>query len=233
MNDNSQETLALSVLTSTERMRRWRKANPERSKAIARTSAARIRFNVERLLKRRASFRRYYHKNRAFCLAAHDRWKEKNPWAKIADSARSLVRMTVHGTLKGGPKFKALVGMDGMQFRLHLQSLWLPGMSWLNFGRGGWTIGHIKPVLSFKDSIHTQEGLSACFHFSNLQPEWEEVNNFKHSNTSLSPVQLVVTNQIRKSMSEREKEPTKRHGHPGQYPKPPLPLFVADAPAAI
>lgn len=158
---------------------------------------------------------------------------KKNPWAKIADSARSLVRMTVHGTLKGGPKFKALVGTDGMQFRLHLQSLWLPGMSWLNFGRGGWTIGHIKPVLSFKESLHTSEGLSTCFHFSNLQPEWEEVNNFKHSNTSLSPVQLVVTNQIRKSLSEREKEPTKRRGHPGPAPKPPLPLFVADTPTGI
>jgi hypothetical protein len=134
-------------------------------------------------------------------------WQQNNPWVGIADRARTLVRSTVHGTLNGGKKFQFLVGCTGQQFRAHLQSLWLEGMNWTNFGRGGWTIGHIKSCASFKAVLLTKEGQQACFHYSNLQPEWERVNNIKHTKDSLTTAQLNLEQKrlIPKTQGEAER----------------------------
>jgi len=50
----------------------------------------------------------------------------------------------------------------------HLESLFLPGMSWEN--RHLWHIDHVLPCAAF-DLTNPKEQ-RRCFHYTNLQPLW-------------------------------------------------------------
>lgn len=66
------------------------------------------------------------------------------------------------------------VGLTPMDIRDHLESLFTDGMTWDNYGNGGWEIDHIKPKHLFD---HTDEKqLQECWSLSNLQPLWKEDN---------------------------------------------------------
>jgi hypothetical protein len=67
-----------------------------------------------------------------------------------------------------------LVGCTLEELKLHLESQWLPGMSWVNNTIDGWHIDHIKPVDSFDLSDLNQQ--KECFHYSNLRPLWSNEN---------------------------------------------------------
>ena len=56
----------------------------------------------------------------------------------------------------------------------HLESLFLEGMSWDNYGTYGWHVDHILPCASFDLSDPEQQKI--CFHYTNLQPLWREDN---------------------------------------------------------
>lgn len=55
----------------------------------------------------------------------------------------------------------------------YIQSKWLPGMSWDNYGFGvdKWNIDHIKALANF-DLRKKSEQKKAC-HYTNLQPLWQ------------------------------------------------------------
>lgn len=190
-------------LTPSQRSRQWAKDNPERHAQLTIESRQRIIHDPARLQARRDATNRNYEKNRETCLKSHQNWLLNNPWALIADRARTLIRMTLIGMLNGGPKFLNLVGCDGNTFRSHIQSKWLPGMSWTNYGRSGWTIGHITPVAHFKSTLHTHEGLKACFHYSNLQPEWAHTNSAKFTRTTLTPAQQLLAEKRSPELASR------------------------------
>lgn len=67
-----------------------------------------------------------------------------------------------------------LVGCTIAEIRAHLESKFLPGMTWENCGRNGWHIDHIRPCDSFNLEDPDQQRI--CFHFTNLQPLWEASN---------------------------------------------------------
>jgi hypothetical protein len=58
----------------------------------------------------------------------------------------------------------------------HLESKFLPGMTWENRGvkPGQWSIDHIKPLSAFNLTDRMQL-LEAC-HYTNLQPLWHSDN---------------------------------------------------------
>jgi hypothetical protein len=66
-----------------------------------------------------------------------------------------------------------LLGCSIEELKHHLESLFLPGMSWENWGRGQncWHIDHIMPLSMFDLTVEEQL-LTAC-HYKNLQPLWE------------------------------------------------------------
>jgi hypothetical protein len=72
-----------------------------------------------------------------------------------------------------------LVGCSKPALVAHLESQFEPGMSWENYGRGGWEIDHIKPCADF-DLIDPDQQ-RACFHFTNLRPFWQLANVRKSS----------------------------------------------------
>lgn len=69
--------------------------------------------------------------------------------------------------LKQPGRFKDVVGCSVDDFVKHIESQWVEGMSWDNWGRGNgkdvWHIDHIIPV---------SDGARCTNHYSNLRPLW-------------------------------------------------------------
>jgi hypothetical protein len=108
------------------------------------------------------------------------RRREDDPAFRFVVTARCRLRsMMLVGSEKGQKRSRALIGCTPAELRRHIESLWKAGMSWENYGHGGWVIDHVKPCCDF-DLLWLSEQ-KACFHFTNLQPLWEHENIAKGS----------------------------------------------------
>lgn len=114
----------------------------------------------------------YRRQNREHRKEYNNEWRKNrysnHPDYKLACVLRS--RLTV--ALKGGRGVKTLCAFDLLgcslaQLRVHLSSLFRPGMSWENHGPV-WHIDHIKPCAKFDLTDPSQQ--RSCFHYTNLQP---------------------------------------------------------------
>jgi hypothetical protein len=60
------------------------------------------------------------------------------------------------------------------ELRDHLESKFTKGMTWENYGKDGWEIDHIIPIVCFDiNGDHTSKAFKACWSLSNLQPLWK------------------------------------------------------------
>lgn len=123
-----------------------------------------------------------------------ERFKQNNPeYYKLANAARAQkaerrikrrIRNRLADVLKGekGVSFSKSVGCSSKELRAHIESKFLLGMTWENYGYGSdkWVIDHIKPIDLF-DKTDSKK-LVAANHFSNLQPLWMPLNDAKSSN---------------------------------------------------
>lgn len=91
---------------------------------------------------------------------------------RLKHNIRQRVRMAINGT-KSQSVTKNL-GCSWNDLKTHLESLFVAGMTWDNYGRTGWHIDHIKP-LSFFNLSDNKEFQKAC-HYTNLQPLWAKDN---------------------------------------------------------
>jgi hypothetical protein len=73
------------------------------------------------------------------------------------------------------------------KLKSYIESLWLSGMSWDNYGYGSnkWNIDHIIPC-SFFNMLDPVEQYM-CFRWQNCQPMWQK-DNFKKNNKIIYPV---------------------------------------------
>ena len=69
-----------------------------------------------------------------------------------------------------------ILGCPIEDLKTFLQKKFKDGMTWNNYGRGGWVIDHIIPLASAKDDINK---LYELCHYTNLQPLWESENGSK------------------------------------------------------
>lgn len=78
-------------------------------------------------------------------------------------------------------KTQKLIGCTKKELREYIESLFLKGMTWDNWGKGKdkWNIDHIRPCASFDLTDLEQQKL--CFHYTNLQPLWQKDNCSKNS----------------------------------------------------
>ena len=72
------------------------------------------------------------------------------------------------------------LGCSIADFKVHLESLFQPGMTWDNYGKKGWEIDHIRPCASFDMSQPDQ--VREAWLLSNLQPLWRFDNGSKGAN---------------------------------------------------
>ena len=106
--------------------------------------------------------------------------RRSNPSIRIAENIRRRINGEVKVRHPNG-RTVDLIGMSIKDFATYLQSLWLPGMTWDNYGigRDKWNIDHKTPCASF--NMSSLEEQKKCFHYSNCQPMWFSDNCSKGS----------------------------------------------------
>jgi hypothetical protein len=77
-----------------------------------------------------------------------------------------------------------LLGCTVSELMRHIESRFMPGMTWENYAARGWHIDHIVPCSSFNLADATQA--ARCFHYTNLQPLWWK-DNITKGNRILAP----------------------------------------------
>ena len=163
------------------RKKETRARHPEARKAIARRhylkhydkirAAARIYRASHREEERRAS-RAYYRANREKVLT-----RDRLPHNRIRRALSSRISAAVRNHAKKAAHTAELLGCSMPHFRAHLASLFLPGMSFENYGK--WELDHRVPCAVFDLTDPAQQRL--CFHYTNLQPLWAHDNRVKHA----------------------------------------------------
>ena len=67
---------------------------------------------------------------------------------------------------------RALMGCTRDELIAHYESKFKEGMTWENYGE--WENDHIKEMSKF--DLENEETWKDCMHWSNLQPQWKELN---------------------------------------------------------
>jgi len=173
---------------------RYRQNNPEKVKRSKKRSGALYRKkNRDKQLE---YLRKYRRNHRDKIIASQKRWYKKNcdlirkkkkeryysdPAFRITMTMRGRVYDALKGKRKSASTMK-LVGCTAGFLKTYLEKQFVDDMTWENYGKGAgkWSVDHMMPCASF-DLAEKDEQLK-CFHYTNLQPLWEEINlaKFNH-----------------------------------------------------
>lgn len=103
---------------------------------------------------------------------------------KLRGTVRARLQTAVRNNQKAGSAIRDL-GCTIPEFKLYIESLFQPGMTWDNWGHYGdniWNLDH-KIALSTFDLTDREQFLKAC-HYTNMQPLWSK-DNFLKSDMSM------------------------------------------------
>ena len=129
--------------------------------------------------------REYYYKNHADLrkkMNLYSKEYKNRPLVKIAERLRNRMRACVKlYNLDKKDKTLEYLGCNISYFVSYLESLFLEGMTWENYGFGNekWVIDHIKPLCSF--NLTNQEEIYKACNYTNLRPFWWKDNSEKAS----------------------------------------------------
>lgn len=84
---------------------------------------------------------------------------------------------------KNNKPWETLVGYTLDELIIHLEKLFLPGMSWKN--RHLWHIDHIIPKHTFCFRSYEDDAFKQCWSLSNLRPLWAEDNLARNRKTNI------------------------------------------------
>lgn len=120
----------------------------------------------------------YRIKNREVLNAQQRQKRKEDPIFKITNNIRkSIQSYTRIKNFEKTSHFNDYIGCTPLEFRSHIESLFQPGMTWENCGKGKgkWNLDHNIPL----DTAQTIEELYRLNHYSNIRPLWSEYNNLK------------------------------------------------------
>lgn len=148
---------------SCEAQARRRAKSPEKVRKINREAMARWYETEEG-----KAYSREYHITR---LAT-------DPTYRLSCSVRKRVPSLLRSALAGrSGQSLELLGCTAPDYKLYLEGLFEPGMTWENWGE--WHIDHVRPFASFDLSDPNQQ--RAAFHYLNTRPSWASENLSKGS----------------------------------------------------
>lgn len=116
--------------------------------------------------------------------------RREDPKFRLENSFRIAVSSCIRRGSKKSPTF-AILGYTPDELRSHLEILFTDGMSWRNYGRGGWHVDHVFPLASFAFKTPDCPDFKKAFALSNLQPLWEPDNCSKRDRLD-HPSQAVL-----------------------------------------
>ena len=165
--------------------RRYLEKNPEKRRQIVRAyiernretiSAKRAAHSLANREHRSVMNKQWREANRDRINAERRERRKKNRQFMIREALASRIVAAVRAqkTVKCA-KTAELVGCTHAFFITHIESLFLPGMSWAN--RSAWHVDHKRPCAAFDLTDPTEQ--RRCFHFTNLRPMWAKDNQRK------------------------------------------------------
>ena len=149
------------------RSREYKKNNKEKIKQYRQENKIKINLKHKEWIKKNHDKHKAYMKE--YCKKRYDNDIE----FRISSILRSRLGQAIKHEFKIGSAIKDL-GCSIADLKSYLESKFLIGMTWDNYGLDGWHIDHIKPLSAFNLSDRKQI-LEAC-HYSNLQPLWAKDN---------------------------------------------------------
>ena len=126
--------------------------------------------------------RQYYLKNREHLIKVNNDRTTLRRQTDVLFNLKSKLRTQIAVNLiarkyKKSKSTEDLLGAKVEVVKVHIESLFKPGMTWENHGIYGWHIDHKIPLASAKN----QEDVYGLFHYENLQPLWANENLSKGS----------------------------------------------------
>jgi hypothetical protein len=138
-------------------------------------------YKIKKSKENRINYVKIYSKSKK-----HKQWvidwqkrQPKNSNFKIANALRaSIVGALKRQGIRKSRRTEELLGTSKINARKHIESLFLPRMTWKNHGLGKdkWHIDHKIPCASFDLKCPVQQ--LACCYYKNLQPLWA-IDNIK------------------------------------------------------
>jgi hypothetical protein len=176
------------------KIREWHKANKERVREINRKSslkpscrAKKKAYRTKMRDKFKAYQKSYLERHPERRKASMDRYN-KTPKARVAAAVRSRLRRAL--VSKTEPS-RACLGCTAEFFKKYLESQFLPGMTWDNFGK--WHMDHIVPLSAF-DLTDPNQMRVAC-NWTNIRPLWAKANLRKSSKLTHPQMSLPLIAQ--------------------------------------
>lgn len=128
--------------------------------------------NSEKIKKQK---KKYYLENKDKINEYKRRWESNKRKTDILFRLKQSVRHRINTIISRTNMVKSkssfdLVGIDVLELKQYLESKFIDGMSWDNYGV--WHIDHVIPLSSAKN----EEELYKLCHYTNLQPLWGEEN---------------------------------------------------------
>lgn len=151
----------------------WRDRNPERVKAQRREyHASHPEYCREWYAKNKTARNKWHNKYRK-------RREQENPqlaiYGKIVRNTNDALRKHLSGRrVTSRSRIVQLLGCEFAVFVAHIESQFLPGMTWENHGLTGWHFDHIMPLSAF--DLTDEEQLKKGCHYTNVQPLWAADN---------------------------------------------------------
>jgi hypothetical protein len=119
--------------------------------------------------KRKETQKNYRNGNKDKIRTARREKRKNDPLFRLEESLRSRVSKALKN--QNAKKYHCtmdLIGCSPSELGEYLESLWIDGMTWDNYGFYGWHMDHINPCASF--DLADTEQQKQCFHYTNLQP---------------------------------------------------------------
>lgn len=163
----------------------YRERNPEKVKLAIK---AHFDNNPEAVERRKETIRQWQLNNPAKVREISRRANIKT-MEKVENRIHSSVSRAMRsGLAKGGKEGKStfdILGYSREELMAHMEELFLPGMSWENYGLHGWHIDHKIPKSLFRFERTSDIDFQRCWELKNLQPMWATDNRKKYSKYDL------------------------------------------------
>ena len=116
-----------------------------------------------------ARYKQWRQDNKIHLSTYRQQLKNTDPNFKVACALRSSIsNMIRRSGVQKKTRSVILLGCSINEFRQYLESKFISGMTWDNYGT--WHIDHIIPCASFDLTIIDEQ--KKCFHYTNQQPLW-------------------------------------------------------------
>lgn len=98
---------------------------------------------------------------------------QSSPRVRLDRAMSGGIYKSIASGAKASRRWETIVDYTVEDLMAHLEKKFKPGMTWDNYGRGGWHIDHIIPRSAFNYETPDDIDFKRCWALDNLQPLWE------------------------------------------------------------